>query len=101
MRSSGRQTSVVATPVLIGSVTLLVAIVAVFLAYNANSGLPFVPTFNISAELEGGQNLLKNNDVRIGGFRVGAVDDIRPKVDPKTGKTIAVIDMKLEKRIEP
>jgi hypothetical protein len=33
-----------ANPVLIGAVTVLVAIVAVFLAYNANNGLPFVPT---------------------------------------------------------
>jgi tetratricopeptide (TPR) repeat protein len=33
-----------ANPVLIGAVTVLIAIIAVFLAYNANTGLPFVPT---------------------------------------------------------
>ena len=36
-----------ASPVLVGAVTLLVAIVAVFLSYNANSGLPFVPTYDL------------------------------------------------------
>ena len=96
-----RQASIVGSPVLIGAVTLLIVIVAVFLAYNANTGLPFVPTFDVRAEIPGGANLVESNDVRIGGFRVGAVDQIRPKVDPKTGKTIAVVDMKLDKVVEP
>ena len=42
-----RSTSVAANPVLIGAATVLVVIVAVFLAYNANNGLPFVPTYNV------------------------------------------------------
>ena len=37
--------SIAANPVLIGAATTLVIVVAVFLAYNANSGLPFVPTY--------------------------------------------------------
>jgi virulence factor Mce-like protein len=101
MRGTGRQASIVASPVLIGALTMLVIIVAVFLAYNANAGLPFVPTFDVKAELEGGQNLVASNDVRIGGFRVGAVDKIEPGVDPKTGKTIAIVHMKLDKKVEP
>jgi len=31
-------------PVLVGAATVLVLLVAVFLAYDANTGLPFVPT---------------------------------------------------------
>ena len=38
--------SIAGNPVLIGAATMLVVIVAVFLAYNANSGLPFVPTYS-------------------------------------------------------
>ena len=38
-----------ASPVLVGAVTLLVTIVAVFLSYNANAGLPFVPTYDLKA----------------------------------------------------
>ena len=41
MREGRRQLA--ASPVLIGAVTVLVAIVAVFISYNANQGLPFVP----------------------------------------------------------
>ena len=98
---TGRQASIVASPVLIGALTMLVIIVAVFLAYNANQGLPFVPTFDVKAELEGGQNLVVSNDVRVGGARVGAVDRIEPGVNPKTGKATAIVHMKLDKKIEP
>ena len=39
-------TSIAANPVLIGAATTLVVVVAVFLAYNANTGLPFIPTYD-------------------------------------------------------
>jgi virulence factor Mce-like protein len=96
-------TSIVASPVLVGAVTVLVVIVGVFLAYNANQGLPFVPTYELKAELPGGQKLVRGNDVRIGGFRVGMVDDIRPATKTVNGKTraIAIVNMKLEKQVEP
>jgi len=93
--------SIVASPVLVGAVTVLIAIVAVFLAYNANQGLPFVPTYDVSAELHGGSNLVNGNDVQVGGRRVGLVEKIRPAIDDETGDTIAVIDMKLDKEVEP
>jgi virulence factor Mce-like protein len=102
--------SIAASPVLVGSVTLLVAIVAVFLAYNANAGLPFVPTYDVRVELPGGSNLVAGNEVRVGGFRVGAVDKIRPGTaapDERAGgqdrdaRAIAVVDLKLDKTIEP
>jgi virulence factor Mce-like protein len=101
MTRSGRQASIIASPVLIGALTLLVVIVAVFLAYNANAGLPFVPTFDVKAELEGGQNLVASNDVRVGGYRVGAVDRITPSFNQRTGKATAIVHMKLDKEIEP
>ena len=47
-RSPGALT---ASPVLVGAVTILVAIVAVFLSYNANTALPFVPTYDLKAYL--------------------------------------------------
>jgi virulence factor Mce-like protein len=92
--------SIIASPVLVGAVTVLVAIVAVFLAYNANQGLPFVPTYDVSAELYGGSNLVNGNDVQVGGRRVGLVEKIKPGVDDD-GRTIAIIDMKLDKEVEP
>src|ERR1041385_9013543 len=92
--------SLTGSPVLIGAVTTLVTIVAVFLAYNANNGLPFVPTYNVKVELPNAANLVKGNEVRIGGERVGSVSEIQP-VHNANGPDTALIRMKLEKRVEP
>jgi virulence factor Mce-like protein len=92
--------SVAANPVLIGAATILVVIVAVFLAYNANNGLPFVPTYQLKAEVGNAANLVEGNDVRIGGARVGVVDQITPKAHAN-GKVTAILRLKLETRIKP
>ncbi|HWH45573.1 MAG TPA: MlaD family protein [Thermoleophilaceae bacterium] len=93
--------SIVASPVLVGAVTVLVSIVAVFLAYNANTGLPFVPTYDIKAELPGASNLLASNEVRLGGFRVGIIDEISPGVsDRGERRSIAIAHLKLDKIVE-
>ncbi|MEA2137589.1 MAG: phospholipid/cholesterol/gamma-HCH transport system substrate-binding protein, partial [Solirubrobacteraceae bacterium] len=100
----GRGTaSVVASPVLVGAVTTLIVIVSVFLAYGANKGLPFVPTYDLSARLPNGSNLVPGNEVRVGGFRVGVVDTIKPATQIIKGRNvpIAVINMKLDKTVEP
>ena len=95
--------SIGASPVLIGAATVLVALVAVFIAYNANAGLPFVPTYDLNAELPSGGKLVKGNEVRIGGFRVGVVKDITPKVTVVNGerRSVAVAELNLDKKIEP
>jgi virulence factor Mce-like protein len=100
----GRGTaSIVASPVLVGAVTTLVVIVSVFLAYHANKGLPFVPTYDLSARLPNGSNLVPGNEVRIGGFRVGVIDTIKPATQVIHGRNtpIAVANMKLDKTVEP
>ena len=73
-----RRSSIAANPVLIGAATILVVVVAVFLAYNANSGLPFVPTYALKVEVPSAANLVRGNDVRIGGSRVGSWTRSRP-----------------------
>jgi phospholipid/cholesterol/gamma-HCH transport system substrate-binding protein len=92
--------SIAANPVLIGAATTLVVIVAVFLAYNANSGLPFVPTYQLKTEVPDAANLVKGNDVRIGGTRIGAVTNITP-VTHRDGSVAAVLTMKLETTVKP
>ena len=75
----GRVGSLAASPTLVGAVTVLVVLVAVFLAYNANNGLPFVPTYKLSAELpNAGRRWCPGNDVRIGGVRVGQIKSVEP-----------------------
>jgi virulence factor Mce-like protein len=98
MRGRGTA-SIVASPVLVGAVTVLIVIVGVFLAYNANNGLPFVPTYELKAELPSGQKLVRGNEIRLGGFRVGVVSDIKPGL--RDGKAVAIVNMKLEKTVEP
>jgi virulence factor Mce-like protein len=103
MRRRRGTSSVAASPVLIGAATVLVALVAVFIAYNANAGLPFVPTYDLNAELPSGGKLVKGNEVRVGGFRVGVVKDIRPKVTTVNGerRSVAVAELSLDKKVEP
>jgi virulence factor Mce-like protein len=102
MRTKGTA-SIVASPVLVGAVTTLIVIVSVFLAYNANKGLPFVPTYDLSATLPSGSNLVEGNEVRIGGFRVGVVDRIGTTTKDVSGapKAVATIHMKLDKKVQP
>src|SRR5205807_9443801 len=66
-----------ANPVLIGAVTVLVAVVAVFLAYNATNGLPFVPTRQLKVDFTNIAALVDGNDVREVGFRVGVVSEMK------------------------
>ena len=93
MRS--RQGSIVANPVLVGAVTTLVVVVAVFLAYNANNGLPFVPTTQLKFHVANGANLLPGNEVREGGFRIGVVERMVPRRLPD-GSNGAEVSLKLD-----
>ena len=99
MRRRGAS-SIAANPVLIGAATTLVVIVAVFLAYNANNGLPFVPTYQLDAEVPNAANLVRGNDVRMGGARVGVIDEITP-VNHKDGTVTAKLKLQLQTSVDP
>ena len=71
-----RAASLAASPTMVGAITTLIIIVAVFLSYNANNGLPFVPVYRVSAEICDAARILPNNEVRIGGNRVGVIESI-------------------------
>jgi ABC-type transporter Mla subunit MlaD len=88
------------SPVLVGAVTVLVIIVAVFLAYNANNGLPFVSTYDLKARVPNADALVKANEVRIGGARVGVVKSVVP-VQLKNGAVEAELTLSLDKSAEP
>ncbi|MEA2315124.1 MAG: phospholipid/cholesterol/gamma-HCH transport system substrate-binding protein [Solirubrobacteraceae bacterium] len=96
-----RRNSLAANPLLIGAVTTLILVVAVFLSYNANNGLPFVPTYDIKVALPEASGLQPSNQVRIGGSRVGLVNSVSASEDPKTGRVTAIAHLKLEKKVEP
>ncbi|MGA9315134.1 MAG: MlaD family protein [Solirubrobacteraceae bacterium] len=96
-----RSNSLAGSPLLIGAVTTLIVVVAVFLSYNANNGLPFTPTYDIKVQLPEASGLQKGNQVRIGGERVGVISGLSPYQDPKTGRVTAIVSLKLEKATEP
>ncbi len=96
----GRGGGIAGNPVLIGAATVLVILVAVFLSYNANKGLPFVPTYQLEAEVPSGAQLVVGNDVKIGGSRVGAVTSIKPRT-LDDGTVIAVLGLTLDKDAGP
>ena len=64
-------------PMIAGAVTIVVVAIAVVLSYNADQGLPFIPTHRIYAELPAAANLQPAAEVRIGGARVGQVTAVK------------------------
>jgi ABC-type transporter Mla subunit MlaD len=101
------------SPTMVGAITTLIVIVAVFLAYNANNGLPFVPVYRVSVIVPNASRLVENNEVRIGGTRVGVVESIQPvrlpvddstpdsKTANDTGGVVAKLNLKLDKSASP
>ena len=88
------------SPTMVGAITVLIAVVTVFLAYNANAGLPFVSTYNISAQIPDADKLVTGNEVRIGGVRVGQITEITPETDPETGELYAQLELALDPDVE-
>jgi phospholipid/cholesterol/gamma-HCH transport system substrate-binding protein len=92
--------SVFGSPVLVGAITVLIIVVGVFLAYNANKGLPFVPTYDVNVRVPNAADLVVGNDVRVGGDRVGVVNSIKAQ-RARNGSTSAILGLKLDKTVEP
>ena len=114
MRRRSPGAALAASPTMVGAVTTLIVIVAVFLAYNANNGLPFVPVYRVSVEVPNAARVGNNNEIRIGGTRVGVVESIEPVVNDAASTTAqagdgdtslpvvgARLNLKLDKTAEP
>jgi len=100
MRNRSGLTGVASSPVIVGAVTVLVVIVAVFLAYNANNGLPFVSTYDLKARVPNADALVKGNDIRIGGVRVGTVRSVVP-IRLANGEYASELTLRLDRSAEP
>jgi virulence factor Mce-like protein len=88
--------SALSNPVLVGAMTVLVIMVAVFLAYNANTGLPFVPTDELKVNVASGSDLVPGNEVREGGFLIGVVEDLSP-IQLPSGQVAGQLTLKINK----
>ena len=99
---TSRQHSLAGSPVLVGAATVLCAVVAVFLSYNANNGLPFVPTYDLTVQVPDAAGLVRGNEVRIGGKRVGVIEEIRAvPADDASEEPVSELDVALLTTLEP
>jgi ABC-type transporter Mla subunit MlaD len=87
-------------PIVIGSLTVLVTIVAVALAYNANTGLPFVPSYSLHVRATNASELQYGDAVNLGGALVGTVTSVTP-TRTASGRAIALLNLKLYNAIKP
>ena len=99
-RRRPNEPSFLRSPVLIGALTVLVVIVAVALAYNANTGLPFVPSYYLHVQMRDASELQKGDNVNEGGSLIGLVSGISATRN-HTGKPVADVTLKLYKNVEP
>jgi phospholipid/cholesterol/gamma-HCH transport system substrate-binding protein len=95
-----REQSVWANPILIGALTVLVAVAAVTLAYQADNGLPFVPKYSLHVRVADAEELTHGGEVHMGGALIGLIDSIDPARDA-AGQPIAVLNLSLDKKVEP
>ena len=101
MRRRGpRDPGLAGNPVLIGALTVLVTIVAVYLAYNATNGLPFVPTYGLHVQAANASELSHGDEVNLGGARVGVVSTVTAS-RTSSGRPIALLNLQLENSIKP
>jgi ABC-type transporter Mla subunit MlaD len=95
-----REQSIWASPILIGALTVLVTVAAVTLAYQADNGLPFVPKYALHVQIADAAELTHGGEVHMGGALIGLVDSASPE-RTKTGQPIAVLNLSLDKKVEP
>jgi virulence factor Mce-like protein len=95
-----RVTRSASNPIITGAATVLIVVLGVFLAYNANSGLPLVPTYDVSVQVPDAARLVAGNEVRIGGRRVGTITRITPG-QRRDGRVYATLALELEEAIGP
>jgi ABC-type transporter Mla subunit MlaD len=93
--------SLAGSPVLVGAATVLCTVVAVFLSYNANNGLPFVPTYDLTVQVPDAAGLVRGNEVRIGGKRVGVIERIRAASAREGSEPVSKLDIALLTKLDP
>ena len=64
----------------IGLVAIVALIIFVYVSYTANNGLPFAPAYTIRADVGNADLLIKTDEVRIAGIRVGQVSGVTARV---------------------
>jgi hypothetical protein len=87
------------SPLRDGLAALLVLLLAVALTWKVDQELPFEPTYELGALLPGAANLREAGEVRAGGFRIGTVDAVEPRM--VDGRAVALVRMRLGSIVDP
>lgn len=95
-----RGNSPFSNPVLIGALAVLITVIAVVLAFQANNGLPYVPRYTLHIETANAEELVHGAEVHMGGALIGNVGSVTAARN-RSGQPIAVIDAELNKSVEP
>lgn len=78
-----------------GLVVIGALIAFTYVSYNANSGLPFQQTYNVFAQLPSADRLIKTDEVRIAGIRVGQVTAVSAALHKNGAAPYATVQMAL------
>src|SRR5439155_445126 len=73
----------------------------VYVSYTANSGLPFAGAYRLTVEVPNADRLIKNDEVRIGGVRVGQVQGVTAQTAPAGRRPFARIEVSLSPSAGP
>jgi virulence factor Mce-like protein len=93
---------VLQSPIVVGTVLIVVLSIAVYLSYIAENGLPYVPTYRVNVQVANADEVPKNADVRIGGARVGQVLTITPEPASRSWPhPYAELELSLQKNLAP
>ena len=84
-------------PTLVGALTVLAIVLAVYLAYSANRGLPFLPTRELKVDMRSGADLVVGADVDEGGTRIGQLTAMQPVELRASGQVVAQLTLTLSK----
>jgi virulence factor Mce-like protein len=97
-----RTPTVLGSAIVVGTITIVVLTIAVYLSYIAANGLPFVPSYRVNVQVANADEVGKNADVRIGGARVGQVLTITPEPASRSWPhPYAQLGLSLQRGVEP
>jgi phospholipid/cholesterol/gamma-HCH transport system substrate-binding protein len=102
MNLSGKQRRRLAEAIkpIAGIVTIVLLAAFVCVSYNSNHGLPFASSYSINADVPNADRLIKTDEVRIAGLRVGQVSSVNARIAPD-GQPYAVLGLSLEPAAGP
>ncbi|MDX8153289.1 MlaD family protein [Patulibacter brassicae] len=87
-----------------GVAAIAALLLALYVSWNASTGVPLQPSYELSVDLADAQRLVRANDVRIAGQRVGLVTEVEAipaRDDAGAAQPVARVRVKLPRSHDP